>query len=34
MQTNGMLDIQNHELVGVANVVGSAGLRHLEWIEA
>jgi len=31
MWTNGMLDIRNHELVGVADVVGDADLGHLEW---
>lgn len=26
-----MLDMRNHELVGVADFVGDADLRHLEW---
>lgn len=26
-----MLDIRNHELVGVADVEGDADLGHLEW---
>ena len=31
MWTNGMLDMRNHELVGVADVLGDSDLRHLEW---
>ena len=26
-----MLDMRNHELVGVADVLGDSDLRHLEW---
>ena len=26
-----MLDMRNHELVGVADVLGDADLRHLGW---
>lgn len=31
MWTNGMLDMRNHELVGVADVVGVSDFNNLEW---